>query len=152
MSHDHHITVAAMCERDGKYLVIEERANGKLVFNQPAGHLERDESLLQAVVRETREESGWQFQPTALLGLYLWQHPQKHSSILRLAIIGDCSDHNPQQALDDGIERALWMSRDELAASGRLRSPLVLQSIDDYIHGQRLPLSAMSDLVTGYSA
>lgn len=149
MSHNHHITVAAISERDGKFLVIEESANGDLVFNQPAGHLEPGESLTDAVIRETREESGWRFTPSALLGLYLWEHPTKGHTILRVAFIGDSDDHRQEQPLDDGIERALWMSRDELAASERLRSPLVIQSIDDYLRGIKLPLEAVNDLVTG---
>ena len=152
MSLNHHITVAAVCERDGKFLIIEERVQGALVFNQPAGHLDPDESLIEAVTRETQEESGWRFTPTALLGLYLHQREDNGHSFLRVAFIGDCDNHNPEQALDDGIERALWMCRDELARSERLRSPLVLDSIDDYLNGQRLPLSAVNGLVIGNGA
>ena len=145
MTWNPHITVAAVCERNGKFLIIEELSAGELVFNQPAGHLDPNESLIDAVIRETREESAWRFTPTALLGLYLWQQPDNGETILRVAFIGDCDDHRADQPLDTGIERALWFSRDELVRSDRLRSPLVLQSIDDYLGGQRLPLSAVVD-------
>jgi ADP-ribose pyrophosphatase YjhB (NUDIX family) len=133
------VTVAAVAERDGRFLVVEERINHRLVFNQPAGHVERNETLLEAVVREAREETAWRFVPRALLGAYRWRNRARET--LRFAFIGEVADHDRTQRLDRGIVRALWLTRDELAErEPRLRSPLVLRCIDDYLAGRRLPL------------
>ncbi|MGE0581762.1 MAG: NUDIX hydrolase [Steroidobacteraceae bacterium] len=141
------VTVAAIAERDGRFLIIEERANGRLVLNQPAGHVEDRETLLEAVVREAREESAWCFAPAHLLGLYLWRNARTGRSTLRVAFVGDVSGHDPHAPLDRGIVGTHWMSREELArAPTRLRSPLVLRCIDDHLAGQRLPLESVADL------
>ena len=135
------ITVAAVVARDGRFLVVEERIGGRDVFNQPAGHVERGETLLQAVIRETLEESAWTLRPTALLGAYLWQAPKARRPTLRFAFVGEVDGHDPRRRLDTGILAAHWMSRAELAAAGgRLRSPLVLRCIDDYLAGACYPL------------
>jgi len=133
-----HITVAAIAERDGRFLMVEEEADGSVVFNQPAGHLEPGETLTQAVVREVREETAWDFEPECLLGVYLY--PTAGVSYLRFCFAGRCTAHHPGQALDQGILRAPWLSREEIAATGRLRSPLVLNCIDDYLAGRRYPV------------
>ncbi|VAW52158.1 Nudix-like NDP and NTP phosphohydrolase NudJ [hydrothermal vent metagenome] len=139
-----HATVAAIIERDNKFLIVEELTHGKRVFNQPAGHLDPDESFIDAVIRETQEESGWQFVPEAVIGVYLWKHPDTGKTFLRVAICGSCKNHNAQQPLDDGILQALWKSRDELIqASHKLRSPLVINCIDDYLAGKRYPLDML---------
>ena len=142
-----HTTVAAIIERDNQFLMVEETVENQLVYNQPAGHLDPDESLLDAVIRETREETAWLFKPTALVGVYLWKkqgqsdETDPDASFLRFTFCGECSDFKEDQALDDGIERALWLSRAQLAErSEQLRSPLVLKNIDDYIAGKRYPL------------
>ncbi len=141
-----HTTVAAIVERDQHYLMVEERINGQLMLNQPAGHLEDNESLIDAVIRETREESAWRFHPQALVKIYRWRHPQGHT-YLRFAFVGHVDEHHPEQALDTGIQRALWLTHDEIAAqSSRLRSPLVLQCIDDYKNGSQLPLDTLADI------
>lgn len=141
-----HTTVAAIIEREQRYLLVEELIDGKTVLNQPAGHLEDQESLIDAVIRETREETAWRFHPAALQKVYLWRHPRGHS-YLRFAFTGKVDDHHPRQALDEGIRRAIWLSREEVAAQGqRLRSPLVLQCIDDHIQGHSLPLDALATL------
>ena len=126
MSWNPEVTVAAIVERDGRFLMVEERIGGRLVLNQPAGHLEDRETLLEAVIRETREETAWRFQPEALVGIYLWRNPDNDRSFLRFAFCGTVDDHQPTQPLDTGIVRALWMSHEQLLAQpARLRSPLV---------------------------
>ena len=143
-----HVTVAAVIERDGKFLLVEEQADHALVLNQPAGHWEANESLIAAVVRETLEETAYAFQPTALIGIYRWPHPRKDIAYLRFAFTGLILSHDAQRALDNGIVRALWLSPDELRAqSARHRSPLVLRCIEDYLAGKRYPLDLLTHFV-----
>jgi 8-oxo-dGTP pyrophosphatase MutT (NUDIX family) len=141
------VTVAAIVELDRRFLVVEERIGSRLVLNQPAGHLEDRETLLEAVIRETREETAWSFHPEALVGTYLWRSPVDGRSFLRFAFCGAVTDHRPQQALDKGIVRALWMSHEQLLAqSSRLRSPLVLSCLQDYLLGKRQALDSVACL------
>jgi 8-oxo-dGTP pyrophosphatase MutT (NUDIX family) len=141
------VTVAAVVVRDGRFLLVEERIQGRLVLNQPAGHLEDRETLVEAAVRETREETAWRFHPGALVGTYLWRNPSNGRSFLRFAFCGEVDDHQPQQPLDKGIVRTLWLSRDELQAQpARLRSPLVMRCIEDFLQGRRQPLESVSSL------
>ncbi|MFO1427594.1 MAG: NUDIX hydrolase [Steroidobacteraceae bacterium] len=141
------ITVAAVVCRAGRFLVVAERIRHRLVFNQPAGHLEDRETLLEAVVREAREETAWSFRPEALLGVYLWRNPDSGISTFRFAFSGSVSDHRPEQPLDRGIVATHWLTRAELAARGpRLRSPLVLRCIDDHLAGKRAPLAIVECL------
>jgi 8-oxo-dGTP pyrophosphatase MutT (NUDIX family) len=141
------VTVAAIAEAEGRFLVVEERINRRLVFNQPAGHVERGETLLAAVVREAREETAWRFEPQALLGAYLWHNPANGREILRFAFIGCVSDHDPAQRLDRGIIATHWLTREELEArQPRLRSPLVLRCVHDYLAGRRGPLDGIARL------
>ncbi len=143
------MTVAAIVERNNRFLLVEEYADSDTatVFNQPAGHLEKGESLIAAVIRETREETAWQFIPEALVGVYRWPHPDKDLTYLRFAFCGRIANHNPEQALDDGIVTAVWKSRDEILQLGsRLRSPQVVKCIDDYLAGIRAPLELLKDL------
>lgn len=125
--------------------MVEEEADGQTVINQPAGHLEAGESLLDAAIRETLEETAWRFAPSALTGVYRWQHPDKDITFLRFCFTGEVSDHDPARTLDDGILRALWLSREELATRN-LRSPMVLRCVDDYLAGKRYPLDVCQDL------
>ncbi|HEY1724881.1 MAG TPA: NUDIX hydrolase [Steroidobacteraceae bacterium] len=137
------VTVAAIVERDGRFLLVEERIRGRLVLNQPAGHLEDGESLLAAVARETLEETAWHFTPEALLGVYQWRSPRGHST-LRFAFIGSVRAHEPQRALDPPVIATHWLEREQLLReAARLRTPLVLRCIDDYLGGQRLALDAL---------
>ncbi len=141
------ITVAAITENDGRFLVVEERINQRLVFNQPAGHVERGESLLSAVIREVREETAWRFEPASLVGVYLWRSPQSGVTTMRFAFSGNVDDHKLDQPLDDGIVGTHWLSCDELKQRREaLRSPLVLRCIEDYLHGQRQPLASVAHL------
>lgn len=139
-----HATVAAIVEKDGKFLMVEEDVNGEIVYNQPAGHLEPEESLIDAVIRETQEETAWKFTPEALVGVYLWPQPNTDRTFLRFAFCGTCSDHQTEQELDEGIMQALWMSKEELQNSKKLRSPMVIKNIDDYLAGQRFPLDILT--------
>ncbi|MFM8330889.1 MAG: NUDIX hydrolase [Candidatus Methylumidiphilus sp.] len=144
------ITVASVVERDGRFLVVEERpeGGGDLVINQPAGHLEYGETLLEAVVRETFEETAWRFTPEFLVGVYVWNHPSGQTSYLRVCFGGSVDGHEPDSPLDEGIVRALWLSREELQAeSRRLRSPLVLGVIDDWLAGERYPLGLLKSFL-----
>jgi 8-oxo-dGTP pyrophosphatase MutT (NUDIX family) len=149
------ITVAAVTETDGRFLVVEERINRRLVFNQPAGHVERGETLLEAVVREVREETAWGFNPEALIGVYLWRNPSSGRMTMRFAITGSVADHRAQQPLDRGIVCTHWLSREDLLErEQRLRSPLVLRCIEDYLGGTRRPLDTVGnlDLQTAHTA
>ncbi len=141
------VTVAAVVQREGRFLVVEERIDGRLVLNQPAGHLEDGETLLEAVIRETREETAWRLHPDALVGVYLWRNPVNARSFLRFAFCGSVDDHRPEQALDTGIQRALWLSHEQLRVQpARLRSPLVLRCLEDYLLGKRQPLQTVATL------
>lgn len=142
------LTVAAIVERDGQYLLVEERVGNRMVFNQPAGHVERGEQFVDAVIRETLEETAWTFRPEALVGVYLWEQPDKQRTFLRVAYFGQVTEHDPLRPLDRGIQRAVWMSRDQLSMrSSRLRSPLVLRCIDDYRDGARYPLDVLKHVL-----
>ncbi len=134
-----HVTVAAIIERDAHFLMIEEIVNEEVVVNQPAGHLEPHESLSDAVIRETLEESAWHFTPTNITGIYLWTSPKTRQTFLRVCYAGQCEQHDISRPLDEGIVRAIWMTREEIAQT-RLRSPMVLKGIDDYLSGQRYPM------------
>jgi 8-oxo-dGTP pyrophosphatase MutT (NUDIX family) len=141
------VTVAAVAETAGRFLVVEERINRQLLLNQPAGHVERGETLLAAVAREAREESAWRFQPQALVGVYLWRNPATGRSFLRFAFTGPVSHHDAAQRLDRGIVRTHWLTRSDLQErESRLRSPLVLRCVDDYLAGRRQPLDAVAQL------
>lgn len=141
------VTVAAVIERDGKFLLVQERSGGRTVYNQPAGHLEDNESLLDAVIRETLEESAWQFAPTSVIGVYRWRHPRKQVTFMRVGFAGHGTAHFPDRPLDTDIERVLWMDVDEIRERrAELRSPLVLRCIEDYLGGASCPLSLLADI------
>ena len=140
-------TVAAIIEQDGRFLMVEENTTEGVRINQPAGHLDQGETLLQGVIRETLEETAHDFTPTALLGIYLWQRPAKDITYLRFAFVGKLGLHYPALGLDDGIIRAVWMTIEELRASQAIhRSPQVLKCVEDYLAGQRFPLALLSHL------
>jgi len=147
MGRNPEVTVAAIVTHDRKFLFVEELISGRLVLNQPAGHLESAETLLDAVIRETREETAWRFAPSALVGTYHYRSPEDGRSFLRFAFCGEVDDHRPQQPLDEGIVRAVWLSPEELGEQEqRLRSPLVMRCVDDYLLGRRQPLQSVANL------
>ncbi|MGB5540343.1 MAG: NUDIX hydrolase [Gammaproteobacteria bacterium] len=142
-----HVTVAAVLEQDGRFLLVQERVSGKTVYNQPAGHLEDNESLIDAVIRETREESGWQFEPERITGIYRWRQQSQQQTYLRVAFAGRGLAHDPACTLDDGIEGTVWLTVEEIRRQAdRLRSPLVMRSIDDYLAGADFPLALLADI------
>jgi 8-oxo-dGTP pyrophosphatase MutT (NUDIX family) len=140
-------TVAAIVEQNGKFLLVEEETDRGNRFNQPAGHLEDGETLLQAVIRETMEESAYEFIPEALLGIYHWKHSHNDTTYLRFAFIGKVGVHYPTQDLDQGIVQAVWMSIAEMRdKAGLMRSDQVLTCIEDYLAGKRYPLQVITHL------
>ncbi|SEP71577.1 ADP-ribose pyrophosphatase YjhB, NUDIX family [Ectothiorhodospira magna] len=141
------VTVAAVVEQDGRFLLVEELEQGRSVYNQPAGHLEDDEGLIAATVRETLEETGRHFVPEALVGIYRLRHEGTGLTFIRVAITGQVSDPVPGHHRDPDILDTHWLHRDALIARPEtLRSPLVLRCIDDYLSGQRYPLDLLTDL------
>ena len=146
------VTVAAVIERGGQFLLVEEEDGGQIVFNQPAGHLESDESLVEGCAREVLEESAWHFLPRELVGIYRWSKPASTSAAgvtyLRFAFCGELGAHEAARHLDAGILRAVWLHPGEIRASReRHRSPLVLRCMEDYLAGRRYPLGILSEHV-----
>jgi 8-oxo-dGTP pyrophosphatase MutT (NUDIX family) len=142
--------VATIVEQDGRFLFVEEEADGRAVFNQPAGHLDPGETLLEAARRETLEESGWHVEPTGLVGIYLVEPPGSTITYQRFCFRARALRHDPARALDKEIIRAVWLTRDELVDErARHRSPLVLRCVDDYIAGHNYPLALIHDLRFG---
>ncbi len=141
------VTVAAVIEREGRFLLVEEETADGVRFNQPAGHLDQGESLVAGCAREALEETAWHFRPTALVGVYQWPRPAGDITYLRFAFAGELGEHEDGRILDEGILRAVWMSPDEIrATTERHRSPLIWQCVSDYLAGRRFPL----DLVRHY--
>lgn len=142
------VTVAAIIEKDGRFLMIEEETSHGLRLNNPAGHLDPGESPAQGCAREALEEAAWHFRPTALVGIYIARFVKQANgqdiTYLRFAFCGELGEHEPQRPLDHGIVRTLWMTPDEMRASAdRLRSPMVLRCMEDYLAGIRMPLSTI---------
>ena len=146
------VTVACVVVRDGQLLMVEELVQGQRVLNQPAGHLEPDESLFSAALRETLEETGWRVRLTAFIGAYQWKAPGADEGgngrhYLRMAFAAEPVSHESDRPLDEGIVQALWMAPAELqAATPRHRSPLVWRVVSDYLAGRRLPLDALNQV------
>ena len=146
------VTVAAIVEQDGRFLLVEEHTSEGLRLNNPAGHLDPGESPLQGAARECLEETARRFTATALLGLYMSRftrparsgHAAEDVTYLRMAYVGTVSEPEPGRALDSPIVRTLWMTPDEIRAStARHRSPLLLRCMEDHLAGRRLPLDAL---------
>lgn len=143
-----HVTVAAVIERDGKFLLVEEETDSGIRYNQPAGHLECREALVDAVIREVLEETACTFVPQYLVGVYNWRNEAKDLTYLRFTFGGEVVAHDAQRPLDAGIIAAHWLSLDEIRAlQPRHRSPLVMRGIDDWLAGKRYPL----DLLTHFA-
>lgn len=143
-----HLTVAAVAERDGKFLVVHEYVGGIERINNPAGHIEAGESPEDAVIRETLEETGYRFVPEALGGVYVWRKAENGETFFRCNFIGRCKNHDPGIELDKGIIGPKWYHPTELRKrEAMLRSPQVLRSFEDYLAGTRYPLEAITTLI-----
>ena len=143
-----HLTVAAVIERDGHFLLVEEIADGAQVYNQPAGHVEGGESIVEACMRETLEETGWRFRPHHVVGIYRWQRPGSNLSFLRFAIAGEAFDFDAERPLDEGILRSVWLSREQmLTGDVALRSPMVMRCVDDHLAGHHYPLDLLREVI-----
>ena len=140
-----HVTVATIVEKDNKFLMVEESLHGQKLLNQPAGHLDKGETLVEAAIRETLEESAWKVEITHLVEFSQWTSPNSDTHFLRACFAGKPLEHFPNQELDEGIIRSLWLTRDEVEEnSHRLRSPLVLHYIDHYLKGKKYDLDFFS--------
>ncbi len=142
-----HATVAVVVERDGRFLLVEEQVNQHTVLNQPAGHIEPNETFVQAAIRETLEETGWQVKPAALLGIYAYSSPDNGITYHRTCFIAEAERHFPEQPLDEGIIAAKWMTPDEIMQrKAQLRSPMVIRCINDYLAGRAFPLDLITEM------
>lgn len=147
MAEPSHVTVACVVERAGRFLFVKEAVNGRLVLNQPSGHWEPGETLVEGAIREALEETAWDVRPIALLGVYEYKPPDLDYGFLRFAFIAEPLRHHAGRALDEGIAAALWLSPDELRLESlRHRSPMVLRGVEDYLAGQRYPLEMLAHL------
>jgi 8-oxo-dGTP pyrophosphatase MutT (NUDIX family) len=139
------VTVAAVIERGGRFLLVEEIAGGRRVLNQPAGHLDPGESLLAAVAREVYEETAHRFTPTGLVGIYRWHYEAEDVTFLRFAFRGRIGEVQEERALDREIVALHWLAPEEIRArAGMHRSPLVLRCVEDYLAGRHFPLELLS--------
>lgn len=140
-----HVTVATVVEREGKFLFVEESCHGQVVLNQPAGHLEENESLIQAASRETFEETGWEIEITGFLGIALYRSPANGTTYHRTTFVGRPINHVASAKLDTGILRALWLTPEEAKQQVNLRSPLVIQAVEQFLSQKHLPLSLIGN-------
>ena len=144
------VTVACVVARGDRFLIVEEEIFGELAYNQPAGHLDPDETIQAAAVRETLEETGHTIALDAFLGVWQWTSHEHGEQVLRFSFAGHVLSYDPERTLDEGIKRALWLRRDEIEALGaRLRSPLILPTIDAWLDGVRLPLATVASMLPG---
>ena len=144
------VTVACVIAQGDRYLIVEEDIFGEVAYNQPAGHLDPGESLQAAAVREALEETGHTVVLDAFLGVWQWMSQEHGEQVIRFAFSGHSVAHDASRQLDTGIRRAIWLRRDEIEALGaRLRSPLILKTIDAWLDGRRFPLGTVASLLPG---
>ena len=147
MKWEPHVTVATIAEQNGRFLLVREKIHGHEVYNQPAGHWEQGETLTEAAIRETLEETGWHFEAKGIVGIYQWSVPGNPLTFFRVCYHGEATRHEPDRELDTGILAAEWLTAEELARyPDKLRSPMVMQCIDDYLTGKRYPLELITSL------
>ncbi len=140
-----HLTVACVVEKDGQFLCVEELDNGTLVTNQPAGHVEQNETLVEAAIRETLEETQWRIEPTAILGNSYFTSPANNTTYFRTTFIAHALEFCQEQRMDSDIEQAVWLSFEQIEArKSRLRSPMVLQDFRRYKSGEQYPLQMIN--------
>ncbi|MGN0921521.1 MAG: NUDIX hydrolase [Cellvibrio sp.] len=140
-----HVTVATIVEDDGRFLMVYENADGARVFNQPAGHLEANETLREAAIRETLEETGWEVELTGAVGVHLYTAPRNQVTYCRVTFIARPIKHHPDLPLDEGIIGPQWLTIDELRQrKDELRSPMTLQIVEQYLNGARYPLDVIA--------
>jgi phosphatase NudJ len=142
-----HVTVAAIIRRNNQYLLVKEYASsGDIVYNQPAGHVELNESIIDAVIREVAEETGLDYKPTAMVGTYLLSPATNGKTYLRFCFVGDIPDDQEPNPQDPDIIDNCWFSQEEIASmkNSQLRSALVLECLADYLKGVRIPLETLS--------
>lgn len=138
-----HATVATLVKRNGKFLLVEERSHGKTVFNQPAGHIEEGETIQEAAIRETLEETGWHIELTGFLGIYTYTAPQNGVCYYRFCFTAKALEKT-SNALDQDIIAAHWLSIEEIRQLGdKLRSPLVLKCFTDGMNRPAMPLNTL---------
>lgn len=141
------MTVATVVAHAGRFLLVQENSEGRSVYNQPAGHLNDNETLIAAAIRETLEETAWEVEPDALVGIYQWRHTASEATYIRFCFAATRLRHHPERSLDADIERALWLTPEEIKAlESELRSPMVWRCFEDYLAGQRYPLSTIRAL------
>ena len=141
-----HVTVATVVERQGRFLLVEEYSHQEKVLNQPAGHLDANETLAEAAIRETFEETRWRISLEGVLSLNLYRSPQNGTTYYRTTFVGRAIEEDPSAALDEGIIQPLWLSLDEIKARReQLRSPLVLDTVEQYLRQPHYPLKILGD-------
>ena len=142
-----HLTVAAIVERNEKFLMVKETDDGRAVYNQPAGHVEKHETVQDAIVREVKEETAWDFLPEYIVGFYKWHKQDSDTTYVRICYAGKASNHDPEQALDDGILSANWLDFDDIMSmdSKSMRSPMVRKCISDYRNKIEYPLEFITE-------
>lgn len=139
-------TVAVIVKQNDQYLMVEELIDGKLTLNQPAGHLESNESLIEAAERETLEETAWHVELTSLVGIYRWQHHASETTYIRYCFTAQPKYFDSSLSLDPDIEQAVWLSHNQIMSrKQQVRSPLVLDCLADYISGQYYPLTLLKN-------
>jgi len=148
MTAHHHLTVATIVQKDHKFLMVDEMAEGSRVINQPAGHVELNETVERAAVRETLEETGWHVELTGIVGAYLYKAKSNGVSYFRVCFVASAQQHAPESPLDQGIVRPVWMTLEELQDAKNLRSPLVLKCVQDFLAREHMDLSYLHSILS----